>query len=62
VTIFPEFSDPRLAAVYDALGPERRDTDFYITLAAPAAIRSCGSTAGLASPDTPEMIFVAVRR
>jgi hypothetical protein len=35
VTIFREFSDPRLAAVYDALGPDRRDTDFYLGLAAP---------------------------
>jgi SAM-dependent methyltransferase len=40
VTIFREFSDPRLAAVYDALGPDRRDTDFYLGLAAELAASS----------------------
>lgn len=40
VRIFREFSDPRLAAVYDALGPDRRDTDFYLGLAAELAASS----------------------
>jgi len=40
VTIFREFSDPRMAAVYDALGPDRRDTDFYLGLAAELAAPS----------------------
>ncbi len=40
VTVFREFSDPRLAGVYDALGPDRRDTDFYLGLAAELAASS----------------------
>ena len=40
VTIFREFSDPRLAAVYDGLGPDRLDTDFYLRLAAELAASS----------------------
>jgi len=40
VTLFREFTDPRLAAVYDALGPDRADTDFYLDLAAEPAASS----------------------
>ena len=40
VTLFREFTDPRLAAVYDALGPDRADTDFYLELAAELAASS----------------------
>ena len=40
VTLFREFTDPRLAAVYDALGPGRADTDFYLELAAELAASS----------------------
>jgi SAM-dependent methyltransferase len=40
VALFREFSDPRLAVVYDALGPERADTDFYLALAAELTARS----------------------
>gem|GEM_PF-7131103 len=37
MTLFREFTDPRMAAVYDALGPGRADTDFYLELAAELA-------------------------
>jgi SAM-dependent methyltransferase len=40
VTLFREFTDPRMAAVYDALGPGRADTDFYLELAAELAASS----------------------
>ena len=40
MTVFREFSAPRLAAVYEALGPDRRDTDFYLGLAAELAASS----------------------
>jgi hypothetical protein len=37
VTVCREFADPRLAVPYDALGPDRRDTDFSLALAADLA-------------------------
>ncbi len=40
MTLFREFTDPRMAAVYDALGPDRADTDFYLELAAELAAAS----------------------
>jgi 2-polyprenyl-3-methyl-5-hydroxy-6-metoxy-1,4-benzoquinol methylase len=40
VTAFREFTDPRMAAVYDALGPDRADTAFYLELAAELAAPS----------------------
>jgi SAM-dependent methyltransferase len=40
VTLFREFTDPRMAAVYDALGPDRADTGFYLVLAAELAASS----------------------
>jgi SAM-dependent methyltransferase len=38
--LFGEFADPRMAAVYDALGPDRADLDFYLNLAAELAATS----------------------
>lgn len=40
VSLFREFTDPRMAALYDALGPQRADTDFYLELAAELAASS----------------------
>lgn len=40
VALFREFTDPRLAPLYDALGPGRADTDFYLELAAELAASS----------------------
>ncbi|MGH6999339.1 MAG: class I SAM-dependent methyltransferase, partial [Phenylobacterium sp.] len=41
------YRDPRLAALYDALNPWGRDTDFYLALAGPAPQRildiGCGT-------------------
>ncbi len=40
VAVFREYADPRMAAVYDALGPDRADTGFYLALAAELAART----------------------
>ena len=38
--MFGEFADPRMAAVYDDLGPDRADLDFYLNLAGELAVAS----------------------
>lgn len=64
MTVFREFADPRLAVLYDALGPDRRAT---LTLQLRTAGFSVQHVYGdwdrrPAGPQTPQMIFVAVRR
>ena len=55
--MFGEFADPRMAAVYDDLGPDRADLDFYLNLAGELAVASvieigCGTGRRSQSPKT----------
>lgn len=57
VAVFSEYADPRLVALYDALCTHRRDTDFYLELAAELSASSvvdigCGT--GLLACDLAE--------